>query len=193
MLVGNAVLGYNQREAGFNRIAQSSVVGFQIRTTTAHIAIANKDKTNYLEALMSEAISFSSQVDRFFNKAAALTDHDPSLLNQIRECNFVCRFSFPVERDNGTIEVINAWRAEHSNHKLPTKGGIRFSPDVNEDEVCALASLMTFKCAIVDVPFGGAKGGVRINRKDYSNSELERITRRFTFELNRKKLYRTWL
>ncbi len=135
---------------------------------------------------MSSAISFSDQVNRFFDKAAGLTDHDPSLLAQIRECNFVCRFSFPVERDNGSIEVIHAWRAEHSNHKLPTKGGIRFSPDVNEDEVCALASLMTFKCAIVNVPFGGAKGGVKIDRRDYSARELERITRRFTFELYRK-------
>ena len=135
---------------------------------------------------MSGPISFSKQVNRFFDKAAVLTDHDPSLLAQIRECNFVCRFLFPVERDNGTIEVISAWRAEHSNHKLPTKGGIRFSLDVNEDEICALASLMTHKCAIVNVPFGGAKGGVRIDRRNYSNRELERITRRFTFELHRK-------
>ncbi len=135
---------------------------------------------------MSGTISFSKQVNRFFDNAAALTDHDPSLLAQIRECNFVCRFSFPVERDNGSIEVISAWRAEHSNHKLPTKGGIRFSPDVNEDEVCALAALMTHKCAIVNVPFGGAKGGVRIDRRNYSDRELERITRRFTFELYRK-------
>ncbi len=135
---------------------------------------------------MSTSISFSEQVNRFFDRAAALSDQDPSLLMQIRECNFVCRFSFPIERDNGSIEVINAWRAEHSNHKLPTKGGIRFSPDVNEDEVRALASLMTLKCAIVNVPFGGAKGGVKIDRKLYSESELERITRRFTFELNRK-------
>ena len=135
---------------------------------------------------MSSTISFSQQVNRFFDKAAALTEHDPSLLLQIRECNFVCRFSFPIERDNGSIEVINAWRAEHSNHKLPTKGGIRFSADVNEDEVCALASLMTHKCAIVNVPFGGAKGGVKIDRRNYSSRELERITRRFTFELYRK-------
>ncbi len=135
---------------------------------------------------MPANISFSKQVNLFFDKAAALTDHDPNLLRQIRECNFVCRFAFPIERDNGGIEVIHAWRAEHSNHKLPTKGGIRFSEDVNEDEVLALASLMTYKCAIVNVPFGGAKGGVRINRRDYSQRELERITRRFTFELNRK-------
>ncbi len=135
---------------------------------------------------MSQTISFTQQVNQFFDKAAAFTKHDPNLLSQIRECNFVCRFKFPVQRDNGTIEVIDAWRAEHSNHKLPTKGGIRFSPDVCEDEVCALASLMTHKCAIVNVPFGGAKGGVRIDRRNYSDSELERVTRRFTFELNRK-------
>ena len=135
---------------------------------------------------MSQRISFSDQVNRFFDTAAAHTKHDPQLLAQIRECNFVCRFAFPVQMDNGSIEVIHAWRAEHSNHKLPTKGGIRFSLDVNEDEVVALASLMTYKCAIVNVPFGGAKGGVAIDRKRYSARELERITRRFTFELNRK-------
>jgi len=131
-------------------------------------------------------ISFTAQVNQYFEKAASLTNLDGQLLNQIRECNFVCKFSFPIQRDDGSIEVVNGWRAEHSNHKLPTKGGIRFSLDVNEDEVVALASLMTFKCAIVNVPFGGAKGGVKIDRKQYSTKELERVTRRFTFELFRK-------
>lgn len=131
-------------------------------------------------------VSFSAQVNQYFDAAAKLTDLDQQLLNQIRECNFVCKFTFPIQRDDGSIEVISGWRAEHSNHKLPTKGGTRFAPDVNEDEVVALASLMTFKCAIVNVPFGGAKGGVKIDRKQYSNHELERITRRYTFELYRK-------
>ncbi len=131
-------------------------------------------------------ISFAKQVNQNFDKATIFAKHDRSLLSQIRECNFVCRFSFPLERDDGSIEVINGWRAQHSNHKLPTKGGIRFSADVNEDEVIALATLMTYKCALVNVPFGGAKGGVKIDRRNYSSEELERITRRFTFELNRK-------
>lgn len=131
--------------------------------------------------------SFLEQVNRQFDRAAALTRHDPTLLNQIRECNHVYNTAFPVRRDDGSIEVIHAWRCEHSHHKLPTKGGIRYSLEVTEDEVMALSALMTYKCAIVDVPFGGAKGGVRIDRSLYSQAELERITRRYTFELAKKQ------
>lgn len=131
-------------------------------------------------------VSFSEQVDRMFDKAAAYTDLEPGLLGQIKNCNGVYRMDFPLRRDDGSIDVITAYRAEHSHHKLPTKGGIRYADNVNEDEVMALAALMTYKCAIVDVPFGGAKGGIRINRIDYSEAELERITRRYTFELQKK-------
>jgi glutamate dehydrogenase (NAD(P)+) len=135
---------------------------------------------------MSVGASFLEQVNQAFDKASGFTDHDPTLLANIKACKNVFYTSFPIKRDDGRIEVIHAWRAEHSHHKLPTKGGIRFAPDVDSEEVQALAALMTYKCALVDVPFGGAKGGIRINPKQYSVNELERITRRYAFELVRK-------
>ena len=130
--------------------------------------------------------SFLDQVNLAFDQAAGLTDHDRSLLSQIRTCNSVYHFTFPLKRDDGSLETIEAWRAEHSHHKLPVKGGIRYSSLVNEQQMMALAALMTCKCAIVDVPFGGAKGGVKISTPDYSPEELERVTRRYTFELWKK-------
>ncbi|GIV60010.1 MAG: glutamate dehydrogenase [Rhodothermaceae bacterium] len=130
--------------------------------------------------------SFLEQVDRMFDKAAAHTPHPPGLLKQIKICNSVYHMTFPLKRDDGSIETIQAYRAEHSHHKLPVKGGIRYAPSVNEDEVMALAALMTYKCAIVNVPFGGAKGGVMIDRRQYSEAEIERVTRRYTYELIRK-------
>jgi len=135
---------------------------------------------------MASGISFWDQVCANFDHAASFTDHDRNLLEQIKACNSVYRISFPLKRDDGSIRVITGWRAEHSHHRIPTKGGIRYSLMVNEDEVMALAALMTYKCAIVDVPFGGAKGGIRISRHDFSDGELERITRRYTFELVKK-------
>jgi glutamate dehydrogenase (NAD(P)+) len=135
---------------------------------------------------MTAPISFFDQVNINFDRAAALTEHSQGMLDQIKTTNSVFHFTFPLKRDDGSIEVMNAWRAEHSHHMLPTKGGIRYAAMVNEDEVMALAALMTYKCAIVDVPFGGAKGGVKISAHEYSERELERITRRFTFELFKK-------
>ncbi len=129
---------------------------------------------------------FFAQVNRMFDRAAGYLSYAPGLLKQIRMCNSVYRVEFPLKRDDGSIEVIEAYRAEHSHHKLPTKGGIRYADNVNESEVMALAALMTYKCAIVDVPFGGAKGGININPRSYSVDELERITRRYTYELSRK-------
>jgi len=132
---------------------------------------------------MSTQVSFVQQVNLNFDKAAQFIDYPPGLLDQIKTCNGVYHMSFPIEKDDGSVEVIHGWRAQHSHHKLPTKGGIRYSMLVDEDEVVALAALMTYKCAIVDVPFGGAKGGLRISAREYSSQELARITRRYTYEL----------
>ncbi|MES2827854.1 MAG: Glu/Leu/Phe/Val dehydrogenase [Bacteroidota bacterium] len=129
--------------------------------------------------------NFFADVCKNFDSAARFTSHPEGLLNQIKACNSVYRFQFPIRRGNG-FEVIDAWRVEHSHHMSPTKGGIRYSDMVNEDEVMALAALMTYKCAIVNVPFGGAKGGICINPKNYSVAELETITRRYTTELIKK-------
>ncbi len=128
---------------------------------------------------------FFDDVCAYFDYAAQFTTHSGGLLNQIRACNSVYHFRFPIRKGN-VVEVIDGWRVEHSNHMSPTKGGIRFSEIVNEDEVMALAALMTYKCAIVNVPFGGAKGGIKINPKNYSLAELENITRRYTVELIKK-------
>ena len=129
--------------------------------------------------------SFFEGVERNFDKAATYTRFESGILEQIKACNSVYRMKFPV-RIGEKIEVIEAYRVQHSHHKLPCKGGIRYSMDVNQDEVMALAALMTYKCAIVNVPFGGGKGGIKINPKNYTVYELEKITRRYTSELVKK-------
>jgi glutamate dehydrogenase (NAD(P)+) len=135
---------------------------------------------------MTIGAGFLDQVNRAFDRAARFTQHDPTLLSNIKACKNLFYTSFPIKRDDGRIEVMHAWRAEHSHHKLPCKGGIRYAEAVDAEEVQALAALMTYKCALVDVPFGGAKGGIRIDPRRYSVGELERITRRYVFELVRK-------
>jgi glutamate dehydrogenase (NAD(P)+) len=131
--------------------------------------------------------SFFANVQRYFEKAAPYTGLPKGLLQQIKSCNAVFRMQFPVKLDDsGDVEVVEAYRVQHSNHRMPTKGGIRYSMDVNQDEVMALAALMTYKCAVVDVPFGGAKGGLKIDPKRYTEAQLEKITRRYTAELVRK-------
>ena len=130
---------------------------------------------------------FYRDVMAYFDKAAALTDFEPGLLHQIKICNSIYKFAFPLEVE-GKLQVIQGIRVQHSHHKTPTKGGIRYSEFVNEDEVKALATLMTFKCAVVDVPFGGAKGGIKIDPFKYNTKQLERITRRYTTELIKKSM-----
>lgn len=132
-------------------------------------------------------MSFYQSVQNYFDKAAPHTGLHRGLLDQIKACNAVYQVHFPV-RVGDEYHVIEAYRVQHSHHRSPTKGGIRFSNHVNQEEVMALATLMTYKCAIVDVPFGGAKGGVKINPWEYNEEQLEKITRRYTAELVRRNM-----
>lgn len=134
---------------------------------------------------MARAEIFES-VNHYVNRAATFSSLDEGLVAQVRACNSAYAMRFPVRRDDGSISVIQAFRAEHSHHRLPTKGGIRFSANVTMEETMALAALMTFKCAVVGVPFGGAKGGVCIDATRESEGFRERVTRRYTAELIRK-------
>jgi len=133
----------------------------------------------------TEDLNFNSIVSHQFDRAAGTMDVPRSLLEQIKVCNNIFSVQFPVKTKSGLL-VVRGWRAEHSHHKKPLKGGIRYNEHVNADEVTALAALMTYKCAIVNVPFGGSKGGVQINPRLLSEEVLERITRRFTAELAAK-------
>jgi len=120
-----------------------------------------------------------------FDRAAGYVKAPADLLEYIRACHSLYSIKFPV-RIRGKVQIFNAYRAEHSHHRTPTKGGIRFALDVNLDEVAALAALMTLKCAIVNIPFGGAKGAIALDTRGYEVEELERITRRYTTELVHK-------
>lgn len=129
---------------------------------------------------------FLEMVKMHFDKASKYTHVTPDLLKFIKECNTMIRFNIPLQKDDGSLEILTCYRAQHSHHKLPVKGGTRFADNVSISEVEALAGLMTYKLAASDVPFGGAKGGIRMNPRNYSLGELERATRRYTLELAKK-------
>ena len=138
-------------------------------------------------ATQRNELGFRESVELMFNRAASFMDLSPALIEKIRVCNatYIVRFGVKLR---GEIKTFVGYRSVHSEHREPVKGGIRYSSHVNQDEVEALAALMTYKCALVEVPFGGSKGGLCINPKDWEEDELERITRRFTFELSRRDL-----
>ena len=131
--------------------------------------------------------SFRASVDRMFTHAASLLDLEPGLEEKIRVCNSTYTVRFGV-RLRGAVQTFVGYRSVHSEHVDPVKGGIRYAMSVNQDEVEALAALMTYKCALVELPFGGSKGGLRIDPRAWDEDELERLTRRFTYELSRRNL-----
>ncbi|MCY4208950.1 MAG: Glu/Leu/Phe/Val dehydrogenase [Roseovarius sp.] len=131
--------------------------------------------------------TFRESVDLMFNRAVAIMDLPPDLVEKIRVCNSTYTVRFGV-RLRGKIHTFTGYRSVHSEHMEPVKGGIRYANLVNQDEVEALAALMTYKCALVEVPFGGSKGGLRINPREWDEIELEKITRRFTYELVKRNL-----
>ncbi len=120
---------------------------------------------------------------RQLDQAATLLDIDPNVVERLKHPQRVERVSVPLERDDGSVEVFTGYRAQHDSVRGPFKGGLRYHPDVSEDECIGLAMWMTWKCAVMDLPFGGAKGGVVVDPKTLSDEEKERLTRRFTQEL----------
>jgi glutamate dehydrogenase (NAD(P)+) len=130
----------------------------------------------------AEDLNLNNTVSRQFDRAARYVKLPSGLLHQIKVCNNVYYMQFPVKIDDKYV-IFEAWRAEHSHHRKPLKGGIRYSRMVDQDEIMALAALMTYKCAIGNVPFGGSKGGIKLRPRSYRPEQLERITRRYTAEL----------
>jgi glutamate dehydrogenase (NAD(P)+) len=151
---------------------------FNFLIFTIKLLLPMTDSTEY---------SLFNDVCSFVDEAAKHLHLNEGLLEQIKQCNSIYKFNFPLQHDDGTYETLTGYRIQHSHHKLPVKGGIRYSEHVNEDEVMGLAALMTYKCALVNIPFGGAKGGIKMNPSKYTERQIEKITRRYTAELIKKK------
>ena len=140
-----------------------------------------------MSAIPANEPTFRESVDLMFNRAVALMDLPPGLEEKIRVCNATYTVRFGV-RLRGQIKTFTGYRSVHSEHMEPVKGGIRFAPSVHQDEVEALAALMSYKCALVEAPFGGSKGGLRIDPREYDEHEMEQITRRFAYELIKRDM-----
>jgi len=202
------VLRLGQRTANSNLLEQGAkaLVGSSNISTSTPVNGTRTIPERLQHIPEAESPGFFEMVEYFFHKSCVLIEDDlidkymsnsrapreekikkvHGILDIIEPCAHVLEVNFPVQRDDGSYEMIRGYRAQHSHHRSPCKGGIRYSMDVDADEVKALSALMTYKCACVDVPFGGGKAGVRIDPKTYSENELERITRRFAIELAKK-------
>lgn len=132
-----------------------------------------------------ESMSFLEGVERMVDRATLAAGLDPDTAKVIKASSAVLQVRFPVRVQSG-IEVFTGWWSVHSTHRLPAKGGLRFAPHVNQDETEALSALMSYKCALADIPFGGAKGGLMIDPARYNTEEMREITRHFAQELARR-------
>jgi len=150
------------------------------------LSTGTREPVSYKHEIPEDEPRLLEMVKEFYDRASELIDIDEGEMELIKGCDAVLRVTFPFKRKDGTVSVIQGYRAHHSRHRLPVKGGMRFSSSVDLQEIEGMASLMTLKCASVDVPFGGGKGGVRIDPEKYTEHELERIVRRFTTELAKK-------
>jgi len=201
------VVKSSQRARGLLDQAVKTLAGQQKNLHTSEAVLGSLMMPERLVSIPeAEDPGFFEMVEYFFHKACILAEDKlidvdmknvrttreekvkkaHGILKIIEPCAHVLEVNFPLLRDDGTYEMINGYRAQHSHHRSPCKGGIRYSLDVCADEVKALSALMTYKCACVDVPFGGGKAGIKIDPKAYSENELERITRRFAIELAKK-------
>ncbi|WP_411966099.1 glutamate dehydrogenase GdhB [Haloferax sp. YSMS24] len=130
-----------------------------------------------------EDVTALDNARRQLERAAKLVDVDEGIVERLKHPTKVQRVAVPLKRDDGDVEVYTGYRSQHDDVRGPYKGGLRFHPDVTEDECVGLSMWMTWKCAVMDLPFGGAKGGIVVNPKDLSTEEKERLTRRFAEEL----------
>jgi len=134
--------------------------------------------------MKGERINPFEMAKRQIDTAAEYLDLDPGLLDKLKNTKRELIVHFPVKMDDGTVKMFTGYRVQHDVARGPAKGGIRYHPDVDLDEVRALAMWMTWKSAVVNIPFGGAKGGVQCNPKEMSLHEIEHLTRRFTWEIS---------
>lgn len=144
---------------------------------------SNRDESGDVAADSSEVESALETARRQLYHAANHLDIDPNIVERLKYPKRVHEVTVPIERDDGSVEVFTGYRAQHDSVRGPYKGGLRYHPDVSRDECVGLGMWMTWKCAVMDLPFGGAKGGIAVNPKELSSAEKERLTRRFAQEL----------